>query len=60
MVFSDTFKLEFRSDQEIIDATLFKWGLTEYGTAEGITLPIEKSGNIYTITYVENNVVPLV
>jgi len=51
VVFTDNFQLKFQCDREITSCTLFKWALHGYDETTGISLPIKKSGNEYSLAY---------
>ncbi len=53
IIISDTVKISFQSEKDIADATLFRYGITEYGSASGENMQIKRIGKNYELTYVE-------
>ena len=54
VVRDNNFQISFNSDVEFHSASIFKWGLNEYGSVSGIDTPLIKNGNNYKLNITEN------
>ena len=49
VVKDNNFNITFNSKNEFHSATIYKWNLNEYGSTNGVSIPLEKEGNNYKI-----------
>ena len=47
-------EITFESDHDFDSCTLYKWKLNEYGTANGIDIPLTKKGKTYKLKLMED------